>query len=83
MLSLFTRKELLITFDSKQLGNVRDALAAHGIPYTVKVTNRQGAAAVGSLRGRVGSYGMNPDAAYEYKIYVHRNDYEHAMGLIR
>ena len=83
MITIFNRKELLVTFDMKHQENVRDILAANGIKYTIKVTNRQNAAVLGSSRARVGSFGMNPDLAYEYKIYVHRNDYDNALRRIR
>ena len=83
MITLFTRKELLITLDTKRYGDVCDILSANGIDYTVKVTNRQAAAVVGSSRSRVGSFGANQSLSYEYKIYVHNNDYENALRLIR
>ncbi len=83
MITIFTRKELLVTFDMKRQGDVRDILSANGINYTVKVTNRHNAALFGSSRGRVGSFGMNQDFAYEYKIYVHKKDYDNALRLIR
>ena len=83
MITIFTRKELLITLDMKRYGDVCDILSANSIDYTVKVTNRQAAAAIGSSRARTGSFGMNQNFAYEYKIYVHKNDYDNASRLIR
>ena len=83
MMTIFTRKELLITLDMKHQANVRDILSANGIDYTVKVTNRQTAAVIGSSRARVGSFGMNQNFAYEYKIYVHKKNYDNALRLIR
>ena len=83
MITIFNRKELLITLDMKRQANIRDILAANGIDYTVKVTNRQNAAVIGSSRTRVGSFGMNPNLVYEYKIYVHKKDYDNALRIIR
>ena len=83
MITIFTRKELLITLDMKRYGDVRDILSANGIAYTVKVINRQTAAAIGSSRARSGSFGINQKFAYEYKIYVHKKDYDNALRLIR
>ncbi len=83
MITIFNRKELLITMDMKRYGDARDILSAHGIDYTVKTTNRQNAAVIGSRRARVGSFGMNQNFAYEYKIYVHKKDYENASRLIK
>ena len=83
MITIFTRKELLITFDVKHQNHIRDILSANGIKYAVKVTNRQNAAILGSSRARTGSFGVNTDMSYEYKIYVHKKDYDNAMRLIR
>ena len=83
MITIFTRKELLVTFDMKRQGNVRDILSANGIKYVVKVTNRQNSAFLGGSRARTGSYGMNSNLSYEYKIYVHKKDYANAVRVIR
>lgn len=82
MITMFTRKELLVTSDMKRQGEVRELLSANGIAYKVKVTNRQNAAILGSSRARTGSIGMNSDLSYEYKIYVHKKDYENALRAI-
>ena len=37
----------------------------------------------GRSRGRSGSFGVDPNYSYEYHIYVHKNDYENALRLIR
>ena len=83
MITIFTRKELLVTFDMKRQSDVRDILSANGVKYAVKVTNRQNASVFGSSRTRTGSFGMNTDLSYEYQIYVHKKDYDNAMRLIR
>ena len=83
MITIFNRKELLITMDMSRQSNARDILSANGIDYTIKVTNLQSASAVGNMRGRFGSFGINQNYSYEYKIYVHRKDYDYALKLIR
>ena len=83
MLTIFNRKELLITMDMERQSRVRDILSANGIAHRVKVTNSQNAAVVGSSRAGSGSFGINQKFAYEYKIYVHRNDYARALQLVR
>ncbi|MBQ2888557.1 MAG: hypothetical protein IJE29_06550 [Firmicutes bacterium] len=83
MITIFNRKELLITMDMNYLSNVRDILSANGIEYTVKVTNLQSASAIDSNRARVGSFGINQNYSYEYKIYVHKKDYDNALRSIR
>ena len=83
MITIFNRKELIITMEMKRQSEVRDILSQHGIDYTVKTTNLQAAAVVGSQRGRTGNFGINQDYSYEYKIYVHKKDFERAVSLIR
>ena len=83
MITIFTRKELLVTMDVGRQGNVCQILTANGIQYTVKVTNLQSSTVVGSSRARTGSFGINQNYSYEYKIFVHKNDYENALQLIR
>ena len=83
MITIFNRRELLVTMDMARQANVRDILSINGIKYTVKVTNRQSASVIGSKRARTGSFGVNQNYAYEYKIYVHAKDYDNALRLIR
>lgn len=83
MITIFNRKELCITFDMKEQARVRDILAANKIDYIVKTINRMSPSpmAAGS-RARTGTLGQNTDTMYEYKIYVHKTDYEEAYRLI-
>lgn len=80
MITVFNRKELIITMEMKRQAEVRDILSQNGIAYAVKTTNLH---AAGNMRGRTGSFGINPDYSYEYKIYVHKNDFERAAYLIK
>lgn len=79
MITIFNRKELLITTDMSRQGHVRDILSANGIDYTVRVINPQSARS----RARYGTFGADLGYSYEYKIYVHKKDYEYALKLIR
>ena len=83
MITIFTRKELLVTFDTKRQSDIRDILSANGVKYAVKATNRQNAAILGSSRAGTGSFGLNTNLSYAYKIYVHKKDYDQAMRLIK
>lgn len=82
MLTIFNRKELIVTMDMNRQSDIRNILSANQINYSVKTTNLQNAQAVGSRRGRVGSFGVDSQFSYEYKIYVHKQDYERAKHLI-
>ena len=62
---------------------MRDILSQNGIDYIVKTTNLQTAPILGNRRAHTGSFGINPDYSYEYKIYVHKKDYVKAVSLIK
>lgn len=83
MITALNRKELVITFDMAEQARVREILAANKIDYKVKTVNRMSPSpmAAGS-RSYTGTLGQNKDTMYEYIIYVHKNDYEKAKGLI-
>lgn len=83
MIHVFNRKEVLITWDMKDLSKMRDILAANNVEYLVKTRNmsRTSSYGVGS-RARTGSHGMRTDAMYQYTIYVKKEDHEKARLLI-
>lgn len=80
MLTLFNRKELHITYDMNDRVRVCGILSDNGIDYRLKTTNTT-APAMGGRRGG-STLGVNMDYAYEYKIYVHKDDYDRALHLI-
>ena len=83
MLTIFNRQELIITMDMNRQADIRKILSQNEIEYTVKTTNLQSPTAIDSRRGITGSFGINQDYSYEYKIYVHKKDYDRAKWLIR
>ena len=84
MITIFNRKELYITFDMKEQARIRNILSMNKIDYIIKTVNCMSASpmAAGS-RSRVGTYGQNQNYMCEYKIYVHKTDYEKAAYLMR
>lgn len=83
MLTIFNRRELLITFSVEEQNRVRDILARNNIDYRVKTVNPTARATFGrSGRARTGSLGIDLDCAYQYYIYVHKRDYARAQSLI-
>ena len=68
MITVFNRKELIVTMEMNRQAEVRDILSKNNIEYR---------------RAQTGSFGINPDYSYEYKIYVHKKDYEKAAQLLR
>lgn len=83
MVTIFNRKELIVTMEMDRQSEVRNILSQNGIDYTVKTTNLEAAPMIGNRRGVVGSFGINQDYSYEYKIYVHKKDFEKVTYLIR
>ena len=83
MITVFNRKELMITTDMKRQSDIRNILANNHINYVIKTTNLQNAPVTGANRGRTGSFGINQNYSYEYKIFVHKKDYDKAKLLIR
>ena len=62
---------------------IRDKLSQSDIGYYVRTINRMSPSPfAGGMRSRTGSFGQNMDLNYEYRIYVHKKDYENAKYLI-
>ena len=83
MITIFNRRELLITMNLARLSSIRDILDTNDIPYITKTTNLQSASFMGSSRSRNGSFGIDQRFSYEYKIYVNKEDYNKAIQLVR
>lgn len=80
MITIFNRRELLTTYDMAQQAQARVVLDAAGIPYKVRVVDRKnGQAMLAGSRARTGSFGENMAMAYEYTIYVAKEDLERAQ----
>ena len=84
MITLFNRKELVLTYSMKIQGEVRMMLSQNKIPYKI-VTKNIGDAH--SARGHsgvpLGSGGLKADLLYEYRIFVHKDDYEKACAILQ
>lgn len=80
MITIFNRRELLTTYDMAQQAQARAVLDAAGIPNKVRVVDRKnGQAMLAGSRARTGSFGENMAMAYEYAIYVAKEDLERAQ----
>lgn len=84
MITIFNRKEFLITYDMKKQNEVRTILQNHKIEYSVKVKNLLSPTPVSAgSRAHAGSLGVDIKKSYEYKIYVKKLDYERAILLMK
>lgn len=83
MISIFNRKEFVITYDMKKQSEIRTVLKNNEIEYKVKVKNILSPTPLSSgSRAHMGAVGIDLSKAYEYKIYVKVSDYEKALYLI-
>ena len=83
MITIFNRAEICMTYDLNEQYRIRNILADHNIPYQIKTKNLSSPSLFGvGSRERSGTFGLNTDYMYEYKIYVNKNDYEFAYHLI-
>lgn len=84
MITVFNRKELLITYDMTKQNEVRTILRDNKIKYDVKVKNLLSPSPLHvGVRSHAGSLGIDLTKSYEYKIYVRKADYDRALELIR
>lgn len=84
MITIFNRKELIITYDLEKQAKVRSLLVANNIKYIIKVLNRSSPSPCApGTRGRMGTFGEKLSLEYEYKIYVHKNDYSEASSIVK
>lgn len=83
MITIFNRKELILTYSMKTQADARMLLSQSKIPY--KITTKS----IGdthSVRGHSGvpfGSGLSSDLLYEYRIFVHKNDYEKACAVLQ
>ena len=78
-MNLFNRRELIPVFSMKRLYDVQAALDAAGIPYHTKHAAPLGRS---GGRGRANIF-QDPDAAHDFRIFVHRDDYDRALAAIQ
>lgn len=75
MIHIFNRKELLITYDQREVNHLRELLLANRIDYRIKNVN----STMGAGRNRVSAFRRQQQQI----IYVHKQDWEYAIYLLR
>lgn len=81
MITAFNRKEVLVTLDNQLYTDVVETLYSNNIKCTSKITNLLGDSLSRGTYGR-GNVGINYERSNEYKVYVHKKDYDLARFLI-
>ena len=82
-INMFNHREVLITSDLKRFNEARCALDNAGINYSIKTRNLFSPSYLPDNSRTRGIPGTKNEHAYEYKIFVHKNDYEQAVYVIR
>lgn len=82
MITLFNRRELIVTQSMKRQGEIRTLLAQNHIDYCLKTHGQDDSFTRADLRAHTGSAGIDPDFQYTYSFYVHKDNYEKAMHII-
>lgn len=81
MITVFNRREVLATLNNKLYTKAIEALYAHEIDCASEITNLLGDNLSRGSYGR-DNIGINYEHSSEYKIYVHKRDYDLAKFLI-
>ena len=85
MITIFNRKELCATYVMNKQAEIRYILQGAGIDYTIRTKNQAESMLIrgGTTRAYTSTCGNQQMMDYEYHIYVHKDDYDEAMYLIR
>ena len=75
MIHILNRRELLIPYDQQEVHQCRELLIATHIDYRVKIVN----STMGAGRNRVSFLRRQEQQI----VYVHKQDWEYAMFLLR
>lgn len=82
MIGFWNKREVFVGQSLEKFSRVRQILISNGIKYTHKAMNRK-SAGINSGTRRMGTLGQNYMSEYMYYVYVHKNDYELAMELLK
>lgn len=82
MLMFWNRREIYSCHSLQEFNKFKDKLSVANINYDYKIVNRNVASAFDSSRSIVGSSIENQNIAYQYYLYVHKNDYDEAIFVI-
>ena len=76
-ITIWNRKEVCLTRDLNKMNAVHNILSKHGIDYITRTNS------ITNLGRYHGTLSIKADYAYEYRIYIHKRDYEFVKDLLR
>ena len=77
-ITVFNRREVYMGFSAAEYDRVKCVLSDAGIAFRTQLSNR-----ASPFLGRNPAAGATLSTAYLYYVYVHKDDYETALSLIR
>ena len=77
MITVFNRRELMITLSMEEQMAARQCLSDAGLNYVLRTKN------ITASSHQMGHLGIHPQAVLEYRIYVHREDEDRARAALR
>ncbi len=82
MIRFFNRKTVMITYDRSALETAQDMLRKDKIEYITQGSSMS--AEMGYMNTDMSNFdsGMQPNRTIEYKIYVHRKDFNKAKNVL-
>lgn len=81
MITVFNRKELLCTLSVKAQADAGNRLQEAGIDYVIDTKDMTGRSSMHRGAG-MGRFGENPEVGCEYRVFVHREDFERAKNVL-
>ena len=84
MIMIWNQKEVFIGDSLKRFNEICVLLSSNGIEYKPRIFDKNTSTILGpSRRARTGTFGENMAYSKTYYIYVHKNDYDNAIALLR
>ena len=78
MITVFNRAEIATTIDLEQQRKIREILSKNNIEYLVKTRNN----VTGHYGTHQASWGTKPEVSISHTFFVHKKDYDVAVGLL-
>ena len=83
-MNIFNRRQLILTYNLKQVNEIKQILNANGIKFYISTHDRRGDdLLIFRGRGHQGTAFEKMEYECTYKIYVHKSDYEAAVSMVR
>lgn len=83
MIMFWNRREIFMGYSLEKFYEIRQSLEANQIKYTYKLAGTGTVSPFETRSAIMGSFGENMKYSTTYYIYVHKNDYDFACGVLR